>query len=360
MWRRLPETFEYDVRYVNPAEVRADLVRVWRDNLPVDQVADAKFDWIYRKAVEPPAGVFVLAARSSTAQTIVGTAGLVVRKFFVDDTSLRAGLLADLAVDREHRTAMPALRLVRSARNAAVSEFDLAYGFPNKSARAVFLRCGYHKLGTLTRWARVLRHARYVQRVIPVRSIARLAGAALDAGGFAQLGSRALTALRTHRISWPTEVDDRFDRLWQAARRSYTLIGTRDAAFLRWRFLDQPGHTFRLAALSRRGEPGDLRAYAVVGREGDHAFIRDLFGHPGDLDPLLDLLLVDLARQGAVSASMGFLGSEAITRLLQSRGFKARESERTIVCDVGKARADMAEIIRDVQSWHLTDADEDT
>jgi hypothetical protein len=353
--------FHYDVRYVNPELVRADLVRVWQNNLPVDEGAEAKFAWIYQQAVDPPPGVFVLAVsdRAGVEDRIVGTAGLGVRSFVLDDRQLRAGLLADLAVDREHRTALPALRLVRGARTAVLRDFDLAYGFPNRSAQAVFLRCGYRKLGTLTRWARVLGHAPYVHKVVPVAPFSRLAGAALDVGNLVQLAARSLPARRRSKLEWLHGFDSRFDRLWQDARGSYTLIGQRDAAFLRWRF-DQPGHRFQIASLVDRRDSTRLLAYTVVERVGGACHLRDLFGHPAELGPLLDLLLPSLARRRATSASIGFLGSDAIGELLASRGFRERESERVIVYDVSPAHAGLNEIASDVQSWHLTDADEDT
>jgi len=357
----LMTAFRYDVKYVKPEDVRTDVVRVWTDNLHIDDQGEAKFDWIYRRAVEPPPGVFVLFATDRGPEArIVGTAGLALRTFFAGDQPLRAGLLADLAVDRDHRTVMPALRLVRSARAAALRDCHMAYGFPNHSAEPVFLRCGYRRLGALTRWARVLRHARYVHRVVPVAALSRSAGAAIDAGTLALLAARAAPALASHRLHWLASVDERFADLWQSARRWYPLIGKRDAAFLRWRFLAQPGREFRIAALALRRAEYELRAYAVVEREGAVAHIRDLFGHPPDLGTLLDLLLVALARQGAASVSFSFLGSNRIGQLLASRGFRTRQSERAIVCDTDVARRDLAALVDDAQNWHLTEADEDT
>jgi hypothetical protein len=352
--------FQYDVKCVDPSAVRADLVRVWTSNLPVEDQAQAKFDWIYRRAVQAPPGVFVLSARTGTeAPRVVGTAGMAVRSLRAGSQSLRAALLVDLAVDRDHRTVMPALRLVRGARAAAQSEFDLAYGFPNRQSRAVFLRCGYRELGRATRWARVLRHARYVHRVVPMIALSSPAGAILDAGNLALLAARLAPALGSQRLYWLEHADARFDRLWEAARGAYRLVGTRDAAFLRWRFLDQPGHAYQIAVLADRRSARELRAYAVVEREGPQAHIRDLFGHPGDLGMLLDLLLLALTRQGLESASFGYLGSDAMTRLLISRGFRRRESDRMVVYDVGTTRADLAALVGGSHSWHLTDADED-
>src|SRR5687768_3975819 len=112
------------------AEVEADLRRLWDDNLTVAGGVARKFAWLYREAPD-----------------------------------LRAGVLADLAVDRPHRSVGPALALAREAKAWTLGNLDLAYGFPNKLAEGVFKRVGYKVLGTMPRYARVLRHAGYAARV---------------------------------------------------------------------------------------------------------------------------------------------------------------------------------------------------
>lgn len=352
---------QYRVRYADPSEVHSEVVRVWNDNLPVDGHAEAKFTWTYGDALERPQGVFVLAADSGAGgERIVGTAGLGVRTFYRRGRRLRGGLLADLAVDRDHRTALPAIRLVRQARRTALRDFDFAYGYPNEQAEGVFVRCGYRRLGTLARYARVLRHEPYVRRMVDAPLLPRLAGAALDIGHALAHGSLWMRSVRGWELSWVEDVDERFDELWERARREYELIGKRDAAFLRWRFLRHPEHSFRIARVSERGVSRGMAAYAVIERVGDAAHVRDLFGHKTALGPILDLLAMDLARRGCTSMSMSYLGSRDVVDILVRHGYKRRESTRAIVFDTGEALADLSSRLDDPDCWHLTDADEDT
>ena len=135
--------FQYNVHYVEPNQVRDDLIRVWCSNLPVNGHGPAKFDWTYQRAVDPSDGVFVLAAHNSENDAqIIGTAGLLARQFYTGDRPLRAAILADIAVDRPHRTVQPAIRLVHQVRRTALRDFDFAYSYPNKSTGEVFSRCG--------------------------------------------------------------------------------------------------------------------------------------------------------------------------------------------------------------------------
>lgn len=354
--------FKYSVQHVAPGQVRADLLRLWRENLPVEGSGEERFHWLYGDVLEPPEKVFVLAAQGDVAAgptLVVGAAGVVARSFFAGGRAYRAGLLVDLAVDRAHRTVGPALALVRRARESILGEFDLAYGFPNSAALGVFLRCGYRKLGLLRRYALVLRHADHVRRFVGGPVLPELAGAALDAGRMALLLPRALAAASSFRFEWAPQVDERFDTLWHEAQHAYRMVGQRDATFLRRRFAHHPERA-RIACLTERAARHAMRAHAVIERRGDTVFLRDLFGHPEDLGALLDLLLVRLRLQNVASVSIWFFGSSTIDSLLRSRGFRRRKSDRNIVFDTGTSLAGNPSLFDDVEGWHLTEADEDT
>jgi hypothetical protein len=359
-------SFQYSIEHAEPAQVHNDLLRLWWDNLPVArESADAKYQWTYLDPPDRPDGVFVLKAqRDGEGTHIVGTAGLGCRRFFAAGRALRAGLLGDLAVDRDHRTALPALRLVREARRAALEHFDFAYGYPNHSAEGVFLRCGYHKLGIMSRYAAVLRYAPYVRRVLDVPVLPRIAGAGLDALRMGARMPRMLQALRHFRLEWLDDVDDRFDALWPRARDEYPIIGQRDARFLRWRFLRHPTERFEIAALAENRPGKELHAYAVVQRQGRAAYLRDLFGKFESLGPLLDLLLPALRVKRCTSVSFDYLGARRMVDLLLSRSFEYRHSDRTIIVEAGNSLAreasGVAALLDDVERWYLTDADEDT
>jgi hypothetical protein len=363
-------------------EVEADLRRLWDANLTVDGGVERKLSWLYREAPDLPDGVFMLAAEpegggDTTPRAWVGTAGVLVRRVQVAERELRAGLLADLAVDRAHRSVGPALMLAREARAWTLGHLDLAYGFPNRHAEGVFKRVGYKVLGKMPRYARVLRHAGYAAKVTeddlakapaPLRSyllrglqqpaVAALAGLAADAAFLALGAAEGLGAASRLKLESVARPDDRFDRLWAAAHASYLVVAQRTSHFLDWRFPPGDNLTFLVASTRRTGEP---RAYAVVERDGDAAHIRDLFGHPTDVPALLDMMIPALYAKGAASLSMRYLGAPWLARALSARRFAARTGERTITVGTSEALpSDLRTRLEDVASWHLTDADEDT
>jgi len=368
----------YVVERRAPAEVEAELRRIWDANLSVAGGVERKFAWLYREAPDLPDSVFMLAAEDAGApRRWVGTAGVLIRRVHVAEGELRAGLLADLAVDRDHRSVGPALALAREVRGWVLGQLDLAYGFPNRHAEGVFKRVGYKVLGAMPRYARVLRHAGYTQRVTEedlarapaairphlVRALkqpafAALAAAAADAAMLALGAADGLDAATRLRLDWIDRPDERIDRLWVAAQPAFGAVAQRTARFLDWRFPASPALSFALGSARRGGEP---RAYAVIERDGDTAHLRDLFGHPSDMPALLDLLIPALYARGAGNVSIRYLGNPALASALTARRFAPREGERTIAVGTSeRLGAEVRRKLEDVSAWHLTDADEDT
>jgi hypothetical protein len=350
--------------------VERDLCRLWRDNLTLATGPEEKFRWLYRDAPEPADLVFVLEAVADGHATIVGANGTAIRRYWMAGRERRAVISCDLAVDRAHRSLLPALSLVRALRDDARARFDFVYGFPNGKAEALLKRAGFAELGRARRWAKVLRHARYVERLASRPDKSPLSRLAIRFPALAALLATSYDALRAARHRLTTrpaatcrtesyaEPDDRWDALWREARDEYPVVGCRTAAFLRWRFAPAPATRF--LALLRPGD-GALRAYAVLQFDATTGatHVRDLFGHHAQLGELVDAVIAAAYRAGASSVSVRFLGAPDVERLLVERGFTVRSGDRAVVVDSG-VLADGELPVRDASRWHLFDLDEDT
>ncbi|HVR62492.1 MAG TPA: hypothetical protein VMU50_11360, partial [Polyangia bacterium] len=275
----------YAVDWIEAAHARDEHLGVWERNLLLPVTARRRFDWLYRDNPAGPGRLAVLRATSADRTAFVGTAGYAVRALDVGGEARRAALLADLAVDRAHRTAMPALMLLRAVRADVLARQDAVYGFPNPQADPLLRRLGYRLLGQTRRFVLVFGHRRHIgetlreklgaawgARATPVASIA------LDVVRAALVAGLAAQAAVTHRLQFVTEVevDERFDRLWQTARSDYPVVGVRDAAFVRWRFLGCPEGPMELAVMQAR-KSDQLEGYAVISRAQGVAHVRDLF-----------------------------------------------------------------------------------
>jgi len=247
-------------------------VAVWRASLGNVDGRAAKFEWFYRAA---PDGAQLQVLRAGPGRDIVGTAGVGWRRMRADGRNLRGGLLADMAVLAGHRMLGPALQLQRAACERALSGGDFVYGFPNANAVPVVKRLGYAHVGDMVLYVRALRHAPYLERMLP-RPVARLLGRGLDGA------TRLRDALRNlHRgrlqASWSdTPWDGPHPRL---SAHPGLLEGVRDRAMLEWRFAHSPLAAFRFLYL-RRGDDAPPSAWFVCHRDGDVLRIADFGFHP--------------------------------------------------------------------------------
>ncbi len=372
----------YVVRRCRPAEARGAVEQLWQRNLSLEQSATSKFSWLYEQAPHLPDSLFLLEAQAGggaggegAAPLPVGTAGVGIREIALGEHRLRAGLLADLAVDREHRTVAPALRLVREVKAWALGELDLVYGFPNQHAQGVFKRVGYAPLGGIARYVRVLRHQAYFERIgaaeldrvpAPFRPLAqrvltreclsrRVAAAAVD---LAQLGRDAgsLTAARRReKLTIGQHPPSGIDSLWRRTAGEHTLLAVRSQRMLHWRYPAQRGRWWAAAHQGTR-----LDAYAIVDQLDDVAHVRDLFGGRAAVAALLRQLVFEAYRRGASSISMRYLGDSWLRDQLRAARFEERSADRTIFIGVSpKLERRVQQMLVHPACWFLTDLDED-
>jgi hypothetical protein len=343
----------YTVEQVEVARARDDVMRVWRDNLSDARACERKFAWTYERAPAAPLSPVLLVARRGELRDVVGSAGVARREFAVGGETSWAGLLADLAVDRDHRSLLPALSLVRRVREVAREQLAFAYGFPNAKAEPVFVRAGYRRLGGMTRYVRVLRHGHFAKRVVP----SNVAAGALGLGADAAVAARRLPAracsIARYRLVLTDAVDERAHEVWERAAAHYRIIAVRQPVYLSWRLAEHPDFRYRFAWLEDR-RTGAAHAYAAVTTVDGVCAVGDFLGRPEVLVPLFERLAGWARGEGAHSLALRFCGDPRVTCALRQAGFAPRDSQRAVVVDAVDDR-----FAGDPASWYLTDADED-
>jgi hypothetical protein len=85
--------------------------------------------------------------------------------------------------------------------------------------------------------------------------------------------------------------------------------------------------------------------------------VRDLFGYPSAIPPLLDLLMAALRRQGQSALSLRYRGSPRLVEALRTRGFEERPPDRSLHVAAGPSLG--AAEIGDPDRRHVLDLDED-
>ena len=347
----------YSVHPVDVATGRQRIADAWGDS---DRESfDSKFQWIYRDNPAGQASVWILHDEGSGRD--VGLATLFPRLFRIRGRSVLAGIAGDLQVHEGHRQAGPALQLQRAVVQGAWERgIEFMYGFPNTLAEPVIKRIGFRRLGSRTRYVKILRTAPYFSRH-GAAFWGRPLGFIVDQ----LLRGRDLWAAGASRrtlASGPLAgFDDRFDALWAEVSGAYTVLGERNAPYLRWRYSAETGNPQGVFGLWDRGSSA-LRGYVAYRAYGKSFEIRDALAPP---DPeiwsaLLAAFSVWARGGGAHSLVWTGLQNETLEQLcLRRAGFLRRPDPLHVYAFPGPHLAAADPDFLNTTHWTLFQSDDD-
>lgn len=338
---------------VSRGDVAADgqqVTDLWQRGLTMHGRHADKFAWYYRQAVEGTPEIFFL----NQAGTAVGVAAVGPRRMQLDGKHYMGGILIDFVTMPAHRIFFPAMLLQREVHHRALKSHDVLFGFPNAAATPIVRRTGYCCVGQQIRRARVIRSARYLQKVLP-ENVSKVFGSCADYLRLI-LVRLSMLSLPEFKTAWLDRADDRFDSLWSRIQLAGVLIGVRDRRFLNWRFSECPFQVFKYFCVFSPDQKL-LLAYAVCESDGDTLYVHDFLvasDTPSARRHLWLDLVLEASRLGYVSVSVSFMGSSVECDGLAKAGYVVR-GERAVF-------ADMAERLprSQVASWYLTGADDDS
>jgi hypothetical protein len=345
-----------------PADLERDrdaILGVWNRNLSLSpELNREKLRWYYQENPCGPGHCWLLVTEPDG--TVVGTAGLGLRRVRVGEETLLAGVASDYAVDKEHRSLQPALMLQKAVLAKEESDLPLIYGLPNRNAIAIFRRLGYREVGTLQRHAKVLRVGPYLRRLSGAARALALFGEPID-------WARAAVAAETWQPAGGKVLreldgaDGRFDELWERVAPQRAVAGERSADFVRWRYQECPLREYSVLGLFSRDE-SRLHGYAVTFLEGEQLQCVDLVAEDNDatLDALVAGLLRRVRNSGASSISLAFYAPGPLEEKLRAYGFVPRpggDSATTLMAHLDpESGGERAELLR---QWCFLPGDED-
>jgi hypothetical protein len=153
-----------------------------------------------------------------------------------------------------------------------------------------------------------------------------------------------------------------FDALWQTAGPRYHSAVVRDAAWVRWRYMDAPGTPFTVLLASREGTPVGYIAYRVV-TLGNRRIgrIADLFSSPDDQPSIRGLVRAateNMRARGADSAVALVAAGSTLYAHLRGQGFVLSRGEYKASFIPFSAEFPL-EALNDPGRWLLTGGDFD-
>ena len=171
------------------------------------------------------------------------------------------------------------------------------------------------------------------------------------------------------RLSFTTTLIDQFseehDALWNRVRSDYRCAVVRDASYLNWKYVTQPGQDFRRVEVRSDGEL--VACVVVMTREPDEAYAYRRGFLVDMVAPLSEATVlhaaIDAARQTLAGMQADAIFCHAISKPLEAAlagyGFAQREATRYFLVSTKGADESVAEAMRTPDAWFITQGDSD-
>jgi len=298
-------------------------------------------------------------------ERIVGQYAAVGARFKFGPAEAVATQPVDNMIDPDSRQGLGRARMQRAmfqdglaaGRAAGVA---MAYGFPNREAYRVGKKVlGYCDLGAMEARLRSLTWARHVRRFIGDGRLARIVGRLHAPIHRAWLRLRG-PGPDDAAARCASDFDERLDRLWAEASRSFGVLAVRDREYLRWRYGRRPGAPYTLLLLERGG---DLIGYTVLTvKEGPVRIgcVVDIFSLPGEgiAEKLTVASLEHFLSEGADLAEVWLQPGGRYEKVLRAYFPRASQDPVHVVYQVLDEDLD-GRFVSDFSNWHITMGDAD-
>jgi hypothetical protein len=340
---------------VRPADPRTEADRI----LPVlarnltEAGAAARYAWLYLENPHGPARVWVAETRRGE---VVGTSAGHPKRAWIDGHLHDVLDLSDFSFDAGHRSAGPALQLLRATlAGITPGAFTLSYDHPSPAMLALYRRLGGRDVSARRRWVRLLEVSGALGRRLGPAG--RLLGLPCD---LALRTRDAIFARRGSAVSLLRGAcGEEFDRLDEQLRAHTRFRVQRSSALLRWRFQANPiaGHEILCAR-----EGGALCGYLVFRPcPGRSLALVDLLtvDDPTWAGPLLDALVALGHARWRTAVFATVLRGSPVERLLARHRFVAREENAGLVITAPAVSGELAAALQVPDHWWMLEGDED-
>lgn len=294
--------------------------------------------WQY--AANPSGPALIQLARDAETDRLAGQYAVIPLGFKADGQTVTGALSLNTLTRQAYKGQGIFTGLAQAVyQDCAAQGVQFCYGFPNPNSYPGFTKkLGFSDLGRIPLLLRPLNPQALVRKKIGTW----LVPLALPFQFFFRLRKQppAEDGDNSYEVYQLTSFDlSEFDAFWLKIQHKYPIMGIRDAAFIRWRYFENPYRDYQLYGIRRKGGfeygagsgsgPGSGLIGYIAGRctevaGMDSGMVVDFLvepGHPAAGDILLQRLLRFFAANNMDLAGSLMLPHAEEYRLLKANGF---------------------------------------
>jgi hypothetical protein len=314
---------------------------------------DRRFHWSYlNDGYGTPHAWLMMDSR----QNAVGAAAAFPRRFCSGNDEVVGWVLGDFCLAPQYRSLGPALQLQRACLSVLENSHDaFCYDFPSASMVAVYRRLGFSVTGQMLRFAKPLRIDRKVKEMIR-NHIARRVVASVG-NTLLKIASPRAKADETLEIAFHQgPCGEEFTSLAEEQRGKFSVCLQRSAAYLNWRYKENPLARHEIITARRHGH---LVGYIVWTQAEEDASIVDLFAEedPKMVTHLIDNVTALAEKSGVETLSVSINEAHPWHSLFSEMGFRLRDSAPVVIIP---SKTFQHKIDSQLTGWSLMQGDRDS
>ncbi|MEC8556779.1 MAG: SDR family NAD(P)-dependent oxidoreductase [Planctomycetota bacterium] len=289
-------------------------------------------------------------------EEIVGHHGAQFVRFKMGDQEVSTAWFVETMVQESHRSHGVGTRLVMQSLEDMPLNLSLGQ---SAEMRAILEKLGWHNVAPLQTYMYPIHPGRVLKGKLP-GVLTPVASAWLKLRSNARRWMQANTS-PSGTVSEVVEFDEKHDQLWERVASCYGNATVRDASFLNWKYIEQPGQEYRCIDITVDGKL--IATAALLFAEPDRAYGYRR-AYLVDLVTSTDLSTCHVAIQTVLAycrdkeahAVVMHIINTPIQQALENCGFLRREPTRHLLVATGKEKnADLLEPDR----WLVTQGDSD-
>ncbi len=291
---------------------------------------------------------------------LVGQYAVIPTLAKIEGRAKQAAISVDAMVHPQFRRRGILTALVRHG-HQALSEAGFAFtlGLPNEQWGSREAALGWRRLFPLRWLTRPLRPEAMLARRLGAPSLARLTLLGTLWNRSLRRGRASQGNLEVRHVAAAGEA---FDALWESCAGDASASISRDASWVRWRYLEAVPHRFRVLLAEREGKPAGFLAYRIDrSAERSVGLIPEILTAKTDaaaLEALLEAALGQFLAEGVESAVTLAVPGAWMYAALRRRGFLPRRQAFSVgIIPLGDEIP--MHVLSDAASWHMMGGDFD-
>ncbi len=230
--------------------------------------------------------------------------------------------------------------------------------------RQLQLAMGWTPVRPLNTYVLLLNPSRVLESKIPGKALRWATATAVECRRFGAAFGRRVSNRRV-QVQLLSHFDERHDRMWERMSSELCCAGIRDASFLNWKFIEQPGQELLCIEARLDGQPVGVAIIAMRAASDAYpyrrAMVLDAVVPVADSPAVWALLsAVERAARNRQADSVVFdVAHPLLERRLVRYGYWKREATRQFLVATGDVEEPVRRLMLHADNWYLTRADSD-